>query len=43
MDVTVQYWCPHRRTTDERVHVLADELGLRIRYQMVTSPEPRGH
>jgi hypothetical protein len=28
MDTTVQYRCPHLRTTDERVRVLADELGL---------------
>jgi hypothetical protein len=41
MDVTVQYFdgCPHWRTMDERVRGLADELGLRIRYQVVTSPE----
>lgn len=41
MDVAVQYFdgCPHWRTMDERVRGLADELGLRIRYQVVTSPE----
>jgi hypothetical protein len=28
MDVTVQYRCPHWRTIDERVCVLADGVGL---------------
>ena len=41
MDVTVQHFegCPPLANDGGRVRVLADEPGLRIRYQMVTSPE----
>jgi len=41
VDVTAQHFegCPHRRTMDERLRALADELGTGIRYRMVTSPE----
>jgi hypothetical protein len=39
MDGTVQYFEGARTGERTRVCVLADGLGLRIRYQMVTSPE----
>lgn len=41
MNVTLQYFdgCPSWRTVDERLRALADELDLRIGYQLVDSPE----
>ena len=41
MEVTLQYFdgCPNWQTTDTRLRALADELGFRIAYRELTSPE----